>query len=148
MPRDGDLDKMTEAVARFRGRPLRVTRVPAPSGEPSGLWLPGETVDLIQIDETASPASYAGILCHELFHMFLGHDQTPDPNSSSGRHSSDEDEAALREARVRRVFAHQSGTYDDPHEYDSELLATRLTTEVRRRQRLAQTGDEISGRLR
>lgn len=134
MPSDGDLDQFLANVTDYRQRPLPIYRTGSdPSGVP-GWCVVYEHHDEIHIDQTASPAAYTVTLCHEIFHLFLGHTHRPAPQ-------------LVRPDIAARIFARDS--YTDGPEFDSEKLATKLATEVRRRQGLAEASpDTVSHRLR
>lgn len=134
MPCDGNVDTFLQAVIDYRHpRPLTIQYVPMPDPRFTGWCLVRPDRDVIQVDQDASPAAHTVIVCHEVVHLFVGHDHTV--------------QERVHPDIAARIFARQS--YTARHEFDAEQLATQLATEIRRRQRLAAAApDAVSKRLR
>lgn len=142
VPHDGDLDSFVGAVARNRGRPIVVLDYPLPHDAASGLWLSSQDTDYLVVSAGAAPSRRTAIVCHEVAHMFLGHDADT---------SSDDLLAAVApdiSAEVRSRFLARSA-YARHTECDAEMLGTSLATELLRRQRNPRrNGDRVGKRLR
>ncbi|MCX4747847.1 hypothetical protein OG455_20380 [Kitasatospora sp. NBC_01287] len=75
VPRPFQLEEFCAAIARERGRPLRLVPLADAAGAdlPCGLWVGLETVDLIFFEAGAAPILKAQIVLHEISHMLLDH---------------------------------------------------------------------------
>ncbi|EYT80914.1 toxin [Streptomyces andamanensis] len=60
---------LVDSVAAWRGRPVVVRREIFPPHTASGLWLEGETQDVVVIDRRAAAWHQIVIFCHEVWHM-------------------------------------------------------------------------------
>lgn len=75
LPDPFDLDEFLQVVAADRGRPIKVRPL---AGEqlptvPCGLWIAGETVDWVFVENSTSPLHREHIVLHEVAHMICGH---------------------------------------------------------------------------
>ena len=68
-------DALVDSVTRWRGREVVVRREVFPPHTASGLWLEGDTYDVIVIDKRAAAWHQIVIFCHEVWHM---HQRTAD----------------------------------------------------------------------
>ncbi|MGW0816052.1 toxin [Streptomyces viridiviolaceus] len=62
-------EALVESVTAWRGREIVVRRETFPPHTASGLWLEGETHDVIVVDRRAAVWHQIVILCHEVWHM-------------------------------------------------------------------------------
>jgi len=62
-------DALVDSVTRWRGREVMVRREVFPPHTASGLWLEGDTYDVIVIDKRAAAWHQIVIFCHEVWHM-------------------------------------------------------------------------------
>ncbi len=62
-------EALVRSVAAWRGREIVVRRETFPPHTASGLWLEGETHDVIVVDRRAAVWHQIVILCHEVWHM-------------------------------------------------------------------------------
>ncbi|WP_078651870.1 toxin [Streptomyces xylophagus] len=69
-------DALVASVIRWRGREVVVRREVFPPHTASGLWLEGDTYDVIVIDRRAAAWHQIVIFCHEVWHM---HQRTAGP---------------------------------------------------------------------
>ncbi|MER6984697.1 toxin [Streptomyces carpinensis] len=60
---------LVDSVAAWRGRPVVVRREVFPPHTASGLWLEGETQDVVVVDRRAAVWHQIVIFCHEVWHM-------------------------------------------------------------------------------
>ncbi len=73
-------DALVDSVTRWRGREVVVRREVFPPHTASGLWLEGDTYDVIVIDKRAAAWHQIVIFCHEVWHM---HQRTAQPTPSA-----------------------------------------------------------------
>ncbi|WP_223179175.1 toxin [Streptomyces griseicoloratus] len=71
LPADPEVlfEALVESVTAWRGREIVVRRETFPPHTASGLWLEGETHDVIVVDRRAAVWHQIVILCHEVWHM-------------------------------------------------------------------------------
>ncbi|MET7679766.1 toxin [Streptomyces sp. NPDC005423] len=62
-------EALVESVSRWRGREVVVRREVFPPRTASGLWLEGDTYDVIVVDQRAAAWHQVVIFCHEVWHM-------------------------------------------------------------------------------
>lgn len=69
------LEALIEAIARERGRPLKVARYAFEAWEepPCGIWASFHDADVVVIEERTSPAHQEHICLHELAHILCDH---------------------------------------------------------------------------
>lgn len=78
IPVPWDRHQFVDNVARMRGRPIRLVPTPTPAlaGSPCGLWLKRDADDVIVHAIGTSEYHMDQIVCHEVGHMVLGHDES------------------------------------------------------------------------
>lgn len=128
IPVPWDRNQFVDNVARMRGRPIRLIPTPAPAlaGSPCGLWLKRDADDVIVHDIGTSEYHMDQIVCHEIGHMVLGHDQ-PDISGSLGATNSHMCATLLPDfdlAAVRTVLGRTD--YASAQERDAETFASIL----------------------
>ncbi|MEZ0351034.1 hypothetical protein [Mycobacterium sp. pR1184] len=128
IPVPWDRHEFVDNVARMRGRPIRLIPTPTPAlaGNPCGLWLKRDTDDIIVHDVGTSEYHMDQIVCHEIGHMVLGHDQAhvggplgSDPSHMCATLLPDLDPAAVRAVLGRTDYA-------SAQERDAETFASIL----------------------
>ncbi|BBY22048.1 hypothetical protein [Mycobacterium stomatepiae] len=128
IPVPWDRHQFVDNVARMRGRPIRLIPTPTPAlaGSPCGLWLKRDTDDVIVHDIGTSEYHMDQIVCHEIGHMVLGHDQphiSEPPGSAHSRMCAtllpDLDPATVRSVLGRTDYA-------SAQERDAETFASVL----------------------
>ncbi|ANS64999.1 hypothetical protein SLINC_2775 [Streptomyces lincolnensis] len=62
-------DALVDSVSRWRGREVVVRREVFPPHTASGLWLEGDTQDVVVVDKRAAVWHQIVIFCHEVWHM-------------------------------------------------------------------------------
>ncbi|CQR64233.1 toxin [Streptomyces leeuwenhoekii] len=77
-------EALVASVAAWRGRELVVRRETFPPHTASGLWLEGETQDIVVVDRRAAVWHQIVILCHEVWHMNRRGQQDPAPGPHTG----------------------------------------------------------------
>ncbi|MET8243105.1 toxin [Streptomyces sp. NPDC005202] len=60
---------LVDSVSAWRGREVVVRREVFPPHTASGLWLEGETQDVVVVDQRAAVWHQIVIFCHEVWHM-------------------------------------------------------------------------------
>ncbi|MFI1163198.1 toxin [Streptomyces sp. NPDC020801] len=60
---------LVDSVSAWRGRQVVVRREVFPPHTASGLWLEGETQDVVVVDQRAAAWHQIVIFCHEVWHM-------------------------------------------------------------------------------
>lgn len=132
IPVPWDRHQFVDSVARMRGRPIRLVPTPTSTlaGNPCGLWLKRDTHDIIVHDIGTSEYHMDQIVCHEIGHMVLGHDQPHISESVGSSHSQmcatllpDLDPAAVRAVLGRTDYA-------SAQERDAETFASILMLAV------------------
>ncbi|MFF9121715.1 toxin [Streptomyces sp. NPDC014889] len=63
------LAALVDSVSAWRGRRVVVRREVFPPHTASGLWLEGETQDVVVVDQRAAVWHQLVIFCHEVWHM-------------------------------------------------------------------------------
>ncbi|MFE7229987.1 toxin [Streptomyces sp. NPDC002405] len=63
------LTALVDSVSAWRGRRVVVRREVFPPHTASGLWLEGETQDVVVVDQRAAVWHQIVIFCHEVWHM-------------------------------------------------------------------------------
>ncbi|MFV0136175.1 toxin [Streptomyces sp. HMX87] len=77
-------EALVESVAAWRGREIVVRRETFPPHTASGLWLEGETHDVVVVDRRAAVWHQIVILCHEVWHMNRRQADAPAPPAAPG----------------------------------------------------------------
>jgi hypothetical protein len=127
IPVPWDRHQFVDNIARMRGRPIRLIPTPTPPlpGSPCGLWLKRDTDDVIVHDIGTSEYHMDQIVCHEIGHMVLGHDQPRDgPPGSGHAHLCTTLLPDLDPATVRAVLGRTD--YASAQERDAETFASIL----------------------
>lgn len=77
IPVPWDRGKFIANIAALRGRPIRLvpTKTAVLGGGPCGLWLASDDEDVILHETGTSDYHIDQIVCHEICHMLLGHEQ-------------------------------------------------------------------------
>lgn len=124
LPNPFDLGQFLQVVAADRGRPIRVRPLAGAQlpTVPCGLWIAGETVDWVFVEDSTSPLHREHIVLHEIAHMVCGHTTNLDRPSVLLPH--------LDPARVRMVLGRTS--YSDDQEREAEALASLLLSRAHR----------------
>lgn len=109
-------------VEKSRKTRISITTSPLLNGtEVCGLWLPRENDDLIFHAETDSDLHRQQIVCHELSHMILRHDEVAGPTLHGVRLGPDDGP----------VSAFGRADFRDEFELAAEALADLLTNAIR-----------------
>lgn len=146
IPDPWDREIFVEQVSALRGRPIRLIPVDTATiiDSPCGLWLSRDNDDLLLYAAGTSDYHIDQIVCHEVGHMILGHDQMLS-------HRADRDDTTgvcgsllpdLDPETVNAVLAR--GEFSNDQEHEAETFASLLLvataespdtpfTEVRRR---------------
>ena len=125
LPDSPDTDDLIAAVQQHRGRKMQIlTAPPELSASVCGMWVETPSVDLVFIAESAAPFAREHVLLHEIAHMLLGHGEARGPQSGLAQLMPDLDPSLLQKVLGR-------SSYEDPQEYEAELLATLLQSRTR-----------------
>ncbi|NLU83299.1 hypothetical protein HCA44_10960 [Rhodococcus sp. HNM0569] len=148
-------DTLVAAVAERRKRSITLVPVRAELVQygHSGLWLAREHDDVVLYADHTSARHATHIVCHELAHMLLRHDEDPATRADAGDTRGPGSTDVLAEVRaavptagtVRAVFGRSS--YSDRQEYDAELLATLVMSTMRSHGSADRTASRIVGSL-
>ncbi|WP_071990748.1 hypothetical protein [Rhodococcus rhodnii] len=132
-------DTLVEVVARRRRRPIQLVPIDAAviGGQYSGAWLKRDHDDLVVYADSSSLRHSTNVVCHELTHMLLRHDEVATPESAA---DAVDVVRAVSRPGVRAVFG-RSG-YADEQEYEAELLAGMIIAARR-----PGFGDDAAGRI-
>ncbi|MGW0337338.1 toxin [Streptomyces sp. NPDC003011] len=98
-------DALVDSVSRWRGREVVVRREVFPPHTASGLWLEGDTQDIVVVDRRAAVWHQIVIFCHEVWHMHQQGAGTPAA-------------ATAGDSRPRPVAARTDFSLDDEQEAD------------------------------
>ncbi|ORB73293.1 hypothetical protein [Mycobacterium scrofulaceum] len=125
IPVPWDRHQFVDNVARMRRRPIRLIPTPTPlAGSPCGLWLKRDTDDIIVHDIGTSEYHMDQIVCHEIGHMVLGHDQSYTSGPLGSSHLCATLLPDLDPAAVRAVLGRTD--YASAQERDAETFASML----------------------
>lgn len=118
-------DAFIRKISKLRRRPIVLIPVDTAAlvDSPCGLWLKRDTDDLLIHASGTSDYHIDQIVCHEVGHMVLGHNQTR-PDGSGGSELFRELLPDLDPATVRAVLAR--GEYSDAQEHEAESFASML----------------------
>ncbi len=125
LPEDWTAEELLAAVESLRGR--RILRLPLPAKAPvglCGLWLAGADYDVMFL----RPSTNQHDTFHELGHMLLDHGVESPVQELVGLLTGADmslDISTIRGARG-------ASSYAPPEEYEAELLATMISTRIRR----------------
>jgi hypothetical protein len=73
LPRPFTIDAFCAALARQRGRPIRLMPMPDGGDAPCGLWISTGAADYVIHQVATSPLHQDHIILHELAHMIFDH---------------------------------------------------------------------------
>lgn len=143
---DGTIDALVDALARQRGRCIRVLEVPLTGNAPSGAWIPTAEHDYFLLPAGASPTRRCAILCHEIGHILLHHE--PAFHSSLSPSLLRTLAPSLPAETTRRVL--QRTGYTNRAEAAAEYVGTSLAAALDDRTRAAEweSSSRLSARLR
>lgn len=145
VPATGRVDDLVENVSVQVGRPVVLLPFELSREEPSGLWIATERGDYVVFPSGVTAAERTAIICHELSHILLKHEQAGEPAQLASL-------AALVAPDIspsvaERMLARHG--YAEEVEIEAETLATQLVARLAvqaERRRLAE--DTVSSRLR
>ncbi|GAB2879657.1 hypothetical protein [Streptomyces mayteni] len=123
VPEPFAIENLAEAVARRRGRPLRLIPLPGNDTGGSGIcgvWIALGGADHVYYAPVASPVHQAHIVLHELAHMLLDHRQDGAPDRESLRRLFPD----LDPAMAARLLARDRTRTTTGQEQEAELLAS------------------------
>jgi len=142
MPETGDVDEFVQAVARYRGRRIVTMGQELGLESPTGYWISTTGAEYLVYPADSNNDQRAVIICHELAHILLDHQQP------EGLLDLSEVAPSIAPAVAAR-FLKRHG-FDSAMEADAENMATQLTSELSRRAEQHELGrdDTISARLR
>lgn len=122
LPGRVSVKSLVTMVEKSRKTRITITASPLLNGtEICGLWLPREKDDLIFHAETDSEFHRQQIVCHELSHMILRHDEMGGPSLHSLRLTPGDESV--------RAFGRSD--FRDEFELAAEALADRLANAIR-----------------
>ncbi|MGH6918749.1 MAG: hypothetical protein ACREJ0_13725, partial [Geminicoccaceae bacterium] len=85
LPRPFTIDAFCDALARDRGRPVRLVPMPSGVDTPCGLWLSTAEADYVFHQVATSPLHQEHIVLHELAHMIFDHAAIRGPEEPRAR---------------------------------------------------------------
>lgn len=134
LPDDWTVEDFTSIVAASRGRPILLR--PLPIGVPAslcGLWIAGDTTDLILHRQTDDPELVKDTVTHEIGHMLCDHYGDPQLSPESlVRYLTDiRLPDGFDVAQVRAARGHTD--YDNHEEYEAELLSIMVRAKAERK---------------
>lgn len=137
-----DLSALCDSVGRSRGRDVELVPMPLPAESPCGMWVDGDTVDLIFYDTQTSAPHAEHIVLHELGHLVCEHE----PVSLSEEDASRLVLPHLDPQSVQRVLGRSA--YSAVEEQEAELVATLIGQRVERTQAVSRPApDSTAARL-
>lgn len=128
IPPSGDVEDLLGNLSRMRGREMKILTAPLASPV-SGLLITTEKADYVVVGEDASPERQASIVCHEVAHLLLGHDQQESLSAGlieSGLLRGLDPELVRSVVAGRHAYAHTT-------EMNAETVATHISIQLRRR---------------
>lgn len=128
IPLSGDVEDLLDNLSRKRGREMTILTAPLTSPV-SGLLIATGKADYVVVGDEASPERQVAIVCHEVAHLLLGHDDKE--SLSSGLIESGLLQG-LNPELVRSVVAGRHA-YAHTVELDAETVATHISIQLRRR---------------
>ncbi|CAL9564922.1 hypothetical protein [Streptomyces sp. enrichment culture] len=117
------IESVADAVARRRGRPLRLIPLPEEEGGGSGIcgvWIAFADVDHVYYSVVTSPVHQTHIVLHELAHILLDHWQEGEPDPEALRRLFPD----LDPAMAARLLARDRTRASTGQEQEAELLAS------------------------
>lgn len=145
VPDSGLVDDLVARVAELRAQRIELLPVEVGPGLPTGVWIAFPGFDYIVFPADASSSERTAIICHELAHMLLGHQDDPaaDHRGAWALLSAPDPERL----KARQVLARHG--YVDGVEAEAEQLATLLVARLDRHARAdLLRRDAVSDRLR
>ncbi|GAA1491492.1 hypothetical protein [Brachybacterium sacelli] len=128
MPLSGDVEDLLTNLSRTRDR--RISILTAPLTSPlSGLLIATGKADYVVVGDEASPERQVAIVCHEVAHLLLGHDDNQPLSSGlieSGLLQGLNPDLVRSVVAGRHAYAHAT-------ELDAETVATHISIQLRRR---------------
>lgn len=143
LPRPFSVPALCEAVARHRGRPLRLLPLPEPASEssPYGAWVQTGTADFILHEQDTSSTHRDQIVLHEIAHMLLGHEADAVMDAGTARRVlPDLDPAAVSLMLSRHA-------YSSAEERQAEMLASLILERSTDDLSPPAAADDVLGRL-
>lgn len=128
LPESGEVEGLLDRLSQDRGRPMTLLVAPLASAV-SGILISTEKADYVAVSEGASPERQCAIVCHEIAHALLGHDEDRPLSESlleSGLLRGLDPSLIHSVVAARHAYAHSSET-------DAEIVATYISVELRRR---------------
>jgi hypothetical protein len=133
VPEPFELDAFLDALARTRGRPIRLVSVELPAGAPCGLCVSTDAADYIAVTSSAGGSQRDHIALHEVAHLLLDHQvrmelfQHLDPGTVRAVHARTcYDTLAEREAETLASLIGQRARRPHPSGPDADPLLERL----------------------
>lgn len=128
IPLSGDVEDLLDNLSRKRDREMTILTAPLTSPV-SGLLIATEKADYVVVGDEASPERQVAIVCHEVAHLLLGHDDKE--SLSSGLIES----GLLQRLNPELVRSVVAGRHAYAHtvELDAETVATHISIQLRRR---------------
>lgn len=124
VPEPFDLHEFCDRLQHTRARELRLLPTTAPPGSPHGMWIATATTDYIVHDRGASIRHQQHIILHEIGHMLLQHEGTPqDSEALNGLLFPDLDPRLVKR-RLRGII--HASIYNIPEEQEADLFALML----------------------
>ncbi|WP_327679890.1 hypothetical protein [Kitasatospora sp. NBC_00458] len=117
------VESLADAVARWRGRPLRLIPLPRADARGSGIcgaWIALGESDHVYYSAVTSPVHQAHIVLHELAHILLDHRQGGEPDHEGLRRLFPD----LDPAMAARLLARDRTRTTTGQEREAELLAS------------------------
>lgn len=128
IPLSGDVEDLLDNLSRKRDREMTILTAPLTSPV-SGLLIATEKADYVVVGDEASPERQVAIVCHEVAHLLLEHDDKE--SLSSGLIQS----GLLQRLNPELVRSVVAGRHAYAHtvELDAETVATHISIQLRRR---------------
>ncbi|WP_026254928.1 ImmA/IrrE family metallo-endopeptidase [Salinispora arenicola] len=126
IPEPFDLDCFRRQLAGQRGRPLKISPLPALAepGFVSGVWVATENADYILYNARTSPLHQRHIIMHEVGHMIFRHNEHELP------------EGVMRSSEFPNIYSRPGGdmtariNYSKWEEVEAEMAATLLVEAI------------------
>jgi len=145
VPASGVVDDLVTTASRVRNRPVHLLPSDLGPEAPTGMWISTERAEYIVYPADSSSAERAAVICHELAHMFLGHQPEAQVDQLTQMATT---VAPSIHPDVARRFLGRHG-YVEKAEVEAERLATVLVTQLARNSEShAVRLDAVSDRLR
>lgn len=128
IPLSGDVEDLLDNLSRTRDREITILTAPLTSPV-SGLLIATGKADYVVVGDEASPERQVAIVCHEVAHLLLGHDDKESLGSGlieSGLLQGLSPELVRSVVAGRHAYAHTT-------ELDAETVATHISIQLRRR---------------